>query len=89
MDHIQDKLKYSKASGSCAIVGRNDFLTFPWTIPWYLLFVCDLFGWGFLTVGKKKKLFWWIHVQWFPALEAEKKEPQVPENKLPQGAKKS
>ena len=37
----------------------------------------------------KKNCFWWIHVQWFPALEAEKKEPQVSENKLPQEAKKS
>lgn len=80
--------KCSKTSGSCASRHRQRLYYFPWKFPWYLLCVSDLFGWGFLTVGQKKT-FWSIHVQWFPALGAEKKEPQVHETKLPQQAKKN
>lgn len=28
-------------------------ISFPWKFPWYLLFICKLFGWGFVTLDKK------------------------------------
>lgn len=89
MDHHHDKLKCSRASGSVPTTTSKMLNYFSLETP--LVFVFCLWSlWMRLSHSRQKKICGWICVQWFPALEAEKKEPQVPENKLPwEGGKKS